>query len=127
MLLGEKCVSDCPPGYLSNYQADICYSISGLDVTMVYFPFLILTLLFMLLSLVGTKQKRKHLLIPNFIVLMGILEHAGIITQIILTYFYGTWRYMACVGAFWLFYVIGNIIFQIQFTKHVIGKDKLYI
>ena len=80
MLLGEKCVSDCPPGYLSNYQADICYSISGLDVTMVYFPFLILTLLFMLLSLVGTKQKRKHLLIPNFIVLMGILEHAGLIT-----------------------------------------------
>ena len=111
MLLNNSCVSDCPEGFLANYEADTCKDLNDVDVTMIPFPFLIITALCFAMSYVGSKQKKKHLLIPNFIVMMGIVEHVALVTQIILTFNFGTWRYAIFIVIFWLLYVIVNIGF----------------
>ena len=127
MSLDNSCISDCPPGYLANYSADTCQDMDNLEAKMIYFPFLILTLLCLGLSFVGSRQKRKHLLIPNFIVMMGIIEHVALVTQIILTYYWATWRFMVFIIIFWIMYVVCNILFQIKFKKEIIDKDKYYM
>ena len=126
MKLDNECVSDCPEGYLANYSADTCTSLDDVDVKIIYFPFLIIALLCFALSYVGSKQKKKHLLIPNFIVMMGIVEHVAYVTQIILTFKWGTWFFNVFIIILWLFYVAVNIFFQIRFRQEVINKDKFY-
>ena len=126
MLHEGECLWDCPPDYLSNYEATTCISMEELNLTVVYFPFLIITLLCLALSFVGSKQKKKHLLIPNFIVMMGIVEHIALVTQIILTLYFGTWFLMIPAFLIWLTYVGCNIFFQIKFNKEIVEKDKFY-
>ena len=126
MRLDNTCVGDCPPGYLANYDADTCMDLSDIDVTIIPFPFLIITAICFAMSYVGSKQKKKHLLIPNFIVMMGIVEHVALVTQIILTFKFGTWRYAIFIILFWALYVIVNIAFVIKFRNEVVKKDKMY-
>lgn len=121
-----SCVNDCPRFFYANYAATECIPMSNLDVKLVYFPFLIVTVIMFMLSYVGTKQKKKHLLIPNFLIFMGLIEHVGLITQLILTFDYGTWRYASTVGVFWFFYVAGNIGFYIYHLKVIAQEDRLY-
>ena len=90
LMLKDECVSDCPKGWLSNYTANECYPLSDLDIDLWPFPCLIVAVLFGLLSMVGGMQKKKHLLVPNWLVLMGFLEHGCILSQIILNFKYGT-------------------------------------
>ena len=115
MLHYGDCVTDCPRFYLANFYGDECYPISDIDVKLIYFPFLIVTAVCFGLSYVGTIQKKKHRLVPNFIVLMGIVEHCALVTQFLCTLSYGTWRYLAFILIFWGTYVTGNIIF---YKKH---------
>ena len=126
MMLEDGCVSDCPPGYLSNYDADTCRSLSDLDAKTLPFPFIIITLLCLALSWVGSKQKKKHLLVVNFIVMMGVVEHIALITQIVLTFAFGTWKWAVPIILFWVAYVLCNILFQIRWYQEVVGKDKYY-
>ena len=126
LMLNDECVSDCPKGYLSNYSASECYPISGLDIDLIPFPCLILAIVFFFLSYVGSKQKRKHLLIPNWLVLMGFLEHGILLSQIILTAQFGTWHYMIFVVIAWLCFVASNVAFLILHFKKVSMKDRMY-
>ena len=105
------CTSDCPPGYFANYSADTCKSLDDVDVRIIYFPFLIIMLLCFALSYVGSKQKKKHELIPNFIVMMGIVEHVALVTQIILTFMWGNLFYSIFSIIFWACYVVCNVLF----------------
>ena len=51
----DACVSDCPRGYLSNYEASSCYPLSDLDIRLIPFPCLIIAAVFLFLSYVGDK------------------------------------------------------------------------
>ena len=55
MLHLDACVSDCPKGYLSNYEASSCYPLSDLDIRLIPFPCLIIAAVFLFLSYVGDK------------------------------------------------------------------------
>lgn len=50
-----NCVSDCPDGFMADYDAIYCFAISELDVKLYYFPTLIISALAFLLSFVGSK------------------------------------------------------------------------
>lgn len=73
--MDDGCVSDCPKGYYANYDNDTCRPISDLDISLIPFPCLIIAVVFFFVSYVGSRQKPKHMLIPNWLVLMGFLEH----------------------------------------------------
>ncbi len=75
MMLNEGCVQDCPKGYLSNYSASECYPLSDLDIKLIPFPCCIIAIVMFFLSYVGSVNKIKHLMIPNWLVMMGFLEH----------------------------------------------------
>lgn len=49
------CVSDCPKGFLADYDAKNCYPLSDLDISLIPFPCLIITLTFFILSYVGKR------------------------------------------------------------------------
>ena len=76
----DACVSDCPKGYLSNYEASSCYPLSDLDIRLIPFPCLLIACVFLFLSYVGDKQKRKHLFVPNWLILMALLEHGCLLS-----------------------------------------------
>ena len=80
MLHEEDCVSDCPRFFLANFYGDACYPISDIDVKLIYFPFLIIISICFGMTYIGARQKKKHLLVPNFLFMMGIVEHAGLVT-----------------------------------------------
>ena len=126
MMFQTECVTDCPKGWLSNYAASECYSIASLDIKLIPFPSLIIAFVFLFLSYVGSKQKKKHLLIPNWLVLMGLLEHGAILSQLILNFKYGTWRYGVLLMLAEGFYVLGNLSFAVVHYKKVSKKDRLY-
>lgn len=125
-MMEGKCVRTCPEGFMANYGATYCISEADLDLKLVYFPFLITTCVLFLLSTIGAKSKKKHRLLTNFIVPMGLLLQIALITQIILTFKFGTWRYNTVIIIAWLLYVAGQPLFQYFFTKRIIKEDKLY-
>jgi hypothetical protein len=127
MLHMGECINDCPRFYMANFSATECYPLSNLDATLIYFPFLWITLVVFGFSYVGYKQKKKHLLIPNFLVFMGIIEHIVLFTQVILTIKYATWKYFACSLFVWLAYVASNIIFVVRHYKLVATQDRKYM
>ena len=126
MMFQNGCVSDCPSGYLADYAAKNCYPLSDLDIALIPFPSLLIALVFLLLSYVGSKQKRKHLMIPNWLVLMGLLEHGVLISEMVLNFRFGTWRYGIFIIGAWLCYVATNIAFVIMHYRKVTKRDKQY-
>ena len=128
---GDHCVTDCPEGFLSNYEEGRCEDLSNTDAKVIYFPFLIVTLLVFCLSWVGSTQKKKHLLVVNFIIMMGILEHIALLTQILLIWLSPYLKAKALWLLLFVVIYIGywalNIAFLIMFKKDVIDKDKFYI
>lgn len=126
MSMDNDCVTDCPSGYLSNYSANECRRISDLDIHLIPFPCIIIAVVFFFLSYVGSKQKPKHLLIPNWLVLMGYLEQGILLSQIILTGKYGTSGFMAFIMIAWLIYNGTNVAFIFLFIKRIVRKDKKF-
>ena len=126
MTMENGCVSDCPKGYYANYDNDSCRPISDLDINVIPFPCIIIAGVFFCLSYVGSRQKPKHMLIPNWLVLMGFLEHGILLSQIILTAKYGTWHYMIFIVAAWLVFCGTNIAFFILFLKNVVKRDRVF-
>lgn len=127
MLLHEGvCVSDCPTGFLSNYEEQFCYSLDSLDISLIPFPCLIIAIVLFFLSYVGYKQKRKHLLISNWIILMGMLVHGCLLSQMILNFKYGS----SGIGIFLILVYLGffatNIIHMVFHEKKVVQNDRLY-
>ena len=114
--LGD-CINDCPRYYYADFYGTECLPLSNMDIKLVYFPFLIVMGLLFGASYVGSKQKKKHLLVTNFIALMGIVEHIALVTQVILTFSYATFRYAAVAIVVWVTYVVANILFYQRHYK----------
>ena len=121
-----SCVSTCPKGYVADYDKNTCTALSDMDISLIPFPCLIVAGTFFILSYVGYKQKRKHLLVPNWLVLMGILEHGCLLSQIILNLQYGTWLYGAVLIFAWISFVATNITFVCLHYKRITKKDRMY-
>ena len=58
---------------------------------------------------------------------MGFLEHGIILSQIILTYKYGTILYLVFIVIAWVCYLATNIAFVIVHYKQVALKDRTYM
>ena len=58
---------------------------------------------------------------------MGFLEHGIILSQIILTYKYGTINYLIFIVIAWVCFVATNIAFAIVHYKQVALKDRTYM
>ena len=119
-------MSDCPSGWLSNFGSNLCYPLTDLDISLIPFPSLIISVVFFFLSYVGDKQKKKHLLIPNWLVLMGILEHGILLSQIVLTFQYGTINYAIFIIIAWVCFVATNIVFWVLHYRRITLKDGRY-
>lgn len=65
-------------------------------------------------------------MIPNWLVLMGILEHGCLLSQIILNFRYGTYMYGAVIILAWLAFCVTNIVFVFMHYRKVTLKDRLY-
>ena len=50
------------------------------DLKLVYFPVIIATGLVGLTSWIGRRVKPRHLILSNFIVMMGVVEHIALIS-----------------------------------------------
>ena len=77
---------------------------------------MVMTLIVFCLSYAGGKAKPKHLIVPNFLVMMGVVENLSLLTQIIMTYKFGTWRFLAPILIAWILYLIGNPVFALVFN-----------
>jgi len=90
------------------------------------FPSLLIAIVFFFLSYVGSKQKRKHLLISNWLVLMGILVHGCLLSQVVLNFKYGTSFYGMFIIIAYLSFLAANIIYTVMHVKKISNKDRLY-
>ena len=57
---------------------------------------------------------------------MGLLEHGALLSQIILTFRYGTFRYSIFIILAWVFFLAANIVFAVLHHKRIAKKDRLY-
>jgi len=97
-----------------------------LDVSVVYFPFLFLFILVGLVNWVGKIVKPSHQILPNFIVMMGILEHIALICQFALCFAYTRFVNFAfgiISVIIWLLYVAGQVMYW-KYFKTLIENDK---
>ena len=99
---------------------------ADLDISLIPFPCLILAVVLFFLSYVGSKQKRKHLLMPNWLVLMGLLEHGCLLSQLILNFRFGTWLYGIVLILAYISFVAANIVFAVLHYRRISTQDKQY-
>lgn len=111
--------------YVTNFEQTQCILIDDLDIKLVYFPFLLLIICIGFVNWVGNRVKPRHQILPNFMVMMGILEHIALIVQIALCFSYGGHIAFAIVSiVIWLLYVAGQIAFW-KYFKTLSEEDKL--
>lgn len=120
------CVADCPKGFMSNFEATLCLSMASKDIKIIPFPWLFMALVAFGLSLVGDRVKPKHLLIPNWLVMMGAIENLSFLTQIVMTFRFGTWRFIIPIILAYALYIAGNPTFAYLFQKRIGDQDVLF-
>ena len=111
---------------MSNFDASECISMAQKDLKVVYFPFLVLTAILFSLSWIGGKVKIIHLVVPNFLVMMSFVENLSLLTQIVMTFRFGTWRYGIPIILAWALYVLANPVFSFFFKKKIAEVDIYY-
>jgi hypothetical protein len=85
-----------------------------------------MTMIVFCLSYAGGKAKPKHLIVPNFLVMMGVVENLSLLTQIVMTFKFGTWRFLGPILVAWLAYLAGNPVFAVYFKKKIGDVDAVY-
>ena len=114
--LGD-CISNCPMGTLSNFEATTCIALDSLDVRIVYFPVLMVIVILAAISWVGKCVKPKHNVLANYVVMMGMLEHLAILAQVALTFAYGTLIFAFLIILIWLIYLAIQLAFYFRFKN----------
>ncbi len=74
ILFENSCLTDCPGGYKRNSAGTGCDPSTLKDLTLVYFPFAIASLLLIILAVGGYFKDRKSIIVSNMIVLVGPVE-----------------------------------------------------
>jgi hypothetical protein len=81
------CVDSCPSGFHSDEVTGKCEvgnpvtTYTEYNPEVAFFPFLIIAILFLLVSLIGKLKNRKSMFLTNTIALWGILEFFVILFQ----------------------------------------------
>lgn len=114
------CVTTCPVGSVITFSGKSCRSLSDIDARKVYYPFLILTILVAAISCIGKIVKPHHLVLSNFVVMMGLIEHIAIITQIALTFIFGTYMMAIAIVLIWVVYIVILVTFNVLWHLKVI-------
>jgi hypothetical protein len=84
----KECLDTCPSGFRSDNKTGNCevgdpiteYKTIGPQGNLIYFPFLILALIFSLVALLGKKKNKKSMFLTNCIALLGLLEFFTLFT-----------------------------------------------
>lgn len=74
ILFENSCLTDCPGGYKRNAAGTGCDPTTIKDLTLVYFPFAIASILLIVLAVGGYFKDRKSIIVSNMIVLIGLVE-----------------------------------------------------
>jgi hypothetical protein len=91
----------------------------NMDLRTLYFPFLIAAIIALGISGVGIIMKPRHLFVTNFIIMLGLLEHILIFTQVIANFYLGNAIHLALSIIIWVVYIGVNITFYCLFLKRV--------
>jgi hypothetical protein len=79
VLFGGGCLTDCPSGYKRNSTGTGCDPTAIKDLTLVYFPHVIASLLLIVLAIGGYFKDKKSIILSNIIVLLGPVELLAIV------------------------------------------------
>jgi hypothetical protein len=96
------------------------------DVRTVYFPWLILTAIAFSLSYAGGKSKPSHLVVPNWLIMMGFIENFSLLTQIVMTFKFGTFKYAISIIIAYILYLLGNSSFSIIYRLKIAKVDSAF-
>lgn len=58
---------------------------------------------------------------------MGLVEFGSLLTQIIMTFKFGTWKFGVAIILAWVFYLVANPVFAYFFKKRIANVDKQYM
>jgi len=106
-----------------SFSGNSCRRLTELDARLVYFPFLIATVIIAFVSWIGKKIKPNHLVFANFVIMMGLIEHIALIVQIILSFIYGTYALAIPIIVIWLNYLGTLVAFNIYWRRDIINAD----
>jgi hypothetical protein len=115
LLFDGVCRTSCPAGWMSNFLGDQCLDMAAMDVKMLYFPFVIGAVIALGISGVGVIMKPRHILITNWLIMLGLLEHLLIFAQVLLTFAYGTLAFAVVSIVLWMIFIALNISFYCMF------------
>lgn len=116
-------MTTCPVGSVITFSGKSCRSLTDLDVRKVYYPFLILTALCAIISWIGKIAKPNHLVLTNFVIMLGLIEHLAILAQIAFTFIFGTYLMAILIIAIWLGYILTLIMFNVLWRNQIVKKD----
>jgi len=116
----------CPDGYMPTFAATECVSMDSIDMKRMYFPFLIISAILMIFSVISYKIKSRHRFLTNFILMMGALEFFCTLTQIFLTFMFGTYKYAIVIILIFVFYLALNITYFVMFQKRIKKSDQKF-
>lgn len=114
ILFEDTCHIDCPPGAIADFTGKGCRRLSDIDAQLVYFPFLIVTVLLAFVSWIGHKVKKAHLVFANFVIMLGFIEHLALLVQVILSFVYGTISIAVPALLIWIVYILTQILFNVK-------------
>jgi len=126
LAFGEECVTTCPIGSVMTFGGKNCRRLTDVDARLVYFPFLICLALISLISWVGRLVKPNHLVLTNFLIILGFLEHIALVVQLILTFIFGTYLLAIAIIIIWIGYIVSLIVFNFFWRRDVINTDFKY-
>ena len=123
---GDECVATCPPGSIVTFSGKSCRALSDLDTRIVYYPFLILTVLCGIISWIGKLTKPSHKFLTNFLIMLGLVEHIAIVVQIVLTFIFGSYLMAILIIAIWVGFIGTLIWFNVVWHMQLIKQDPFY-
>jgi|LauGreDrversion4_2_1035121.scaffolds.fasta_scaffold70809_3 hypothetical protein len=99
---------------------------SEMEASLVYFPFLIVITLIAFVSWIGRKIKRAHLAFPNFVIMLGFIEHSALLVQVILSF--ALHKYAVAIPMLLIYagYLVTQVLFNVQWYR-TIADDAKYI
>ena len=77
-------------------------------------------------SYIGKRVKPKHFFLTNFLIMLGLIEHLGIIVQFALTFVFSTYVMAVATGIIWGIYLTTLIAFNIIWFFKVIRNDQRF-
>lgn len=120
------CYASCPDETMLNFAGTSCRAMSSLDVRLIYFPFLILTVLVAFVSWIGHKIKPTHLVFANIAIMLGAVEHLALIVQVALSFIQGTYAVAIPIVIIYILFVASLVGFSYFWRRDVIQQDARY-